>query len=294
MGDNITYKKLLSDPTESYRTQLDLLMEWGYGINALNSKERLYLVPSACRIPIIYTLPKIHKNIQVPPACPIVNAIGSVTAWLGEYLDKFLQPSVKVTRAYLKDTSELLQLLDDVQLSTASETYLVTAYVCSLYTIIQHEDAALALNWALSRRDDIPHSQKQFLGYALDYFRSHNYFWWNGQFFSQQVGVAMVAKYAPSLPNLFMAEWEDRHVFSKRCPQLKFYRRFIDDLLFIWEGSQESAVEFLEDLNRNTNNIKLDCQISESSNFLDVIIEKDKLNTKAAFLNLSNTEEPLK
>lgn len=191
-------KRLASDPTEPYRTQLNSLVEWGYGINALNLKEKKYLVPSACRIPVIYTLPKIHKDTQTPPARPIVNGIGSVTARLGEYLDKFLQPSVKVTKAYLKDTSELLRLLELVELGTASETHLVTADVASLYTIFQHEDAALALNWVLSRRDDIPHMQKCFLGQVLDFCMSHNYFWFNGQFFSQQVGVAMGSKYAPA------------------------------------------------------------------------------------------------
>lgn len=65
----------------------------------------------------------------------------------------------------------------------------------------------LALNWALSRREDIPHAQKCFLGQSLDsYCMSHNYVWFNGHFFLQQVGVAMGAKYAPSLANLFMAE----------------------------------------------------------------------------------------
>lgn len=150
LNDQTTYKKLLSDPTESYISQLNSLVEWGYGINALNLKGKRYLVPSACRIPVICTLPKIHKDTQNPPARPIVNGIGLVTARLGEYLDKFLQPSVKITRAYLKDTSELLQLLEVVELSTSVETYLVTADVASLYTIIQHEDAALALNWALT------------------------------------------------------------------------------------------------------------------------------------------------
>lgn len=102
-----------------------------------------------------------------------------------------------------------------------------------------HEDVALALNWALSKRDDIPSVQKRFLGQVLDFCMSHNYFWCDGHFYSQQVGVAMGAKYAPSLANLFMAEWEDRKVFSQKRPQLLFYRRFIDDLLFIWEGTEE-------------------------------------------------------
>lgn len=61
LGDQVTCKKLRSDLTNSYKEQLDLLVEWGLRNNALNPKERKYLKPSVCRIPVIYTLPKIHK-----------------------------------------------------------------------------------------------------------------------------------------------------------------------------------------------------------------------------------------
>ena len=90
LSDTSTYRKLASDPTEPYKVQLDALVDWGYHTGALNLKEKKYLAPSACRIPVIYTLPKIRKNEIIPPARPIVNGIGSVTARLGEYLDRFL------------------------------------------------------------------------------------------------------------------------------------------------------------------------------------------------------------
>lgn len=86
----------------------------------------------------------------------------------------------------------------------------------SLYTVIQHDNALLALNWALSQREDLPHSQKVFLRDALDFCLSHNYFWFNNKFFSQKRGVAIGAKFAPSIANLFMGEWEDKFVFGKK------------------------------------------------------------------------------
>lgn len=67
---------------------------------------------------------------------------------------------MKITRAHLRDTTDLLQRLGNVHLNPMAEIYLVTADVSSLYTIIQHEDASLSLNWALSRREDIPDVQK--------------------------------------------------------------------------------------------------------------------------------------
>lgn len=74
-------------------------------------------------------------------------------------------------------------------------------------------------------------------------------------------------------------------MFSTPRPQLKFYRRFIDGLLFIWEGSEKSAVEFLGYLN-NMNNIVLDYQIIDKTvNVLDVTFEKtlSKISTTVYF-----------
>lgn len=61
----------------------------------MNKKETKYLQPNVCRIPFIYTLPKIHKDKIKPPGRLIVNGINSVGARIGEYIDWFLQPVVK-------------------------------------------------------------------------------------------------------------------------------------------------------------------------------------------------------
>lgn len=228
----------------------------------------MFLTPSFCCIPTNYTLPKVHKDAVNPPARPIVNIIGSVTARLGQYLDKFLQTSVVNTRAYLKDTRSFLELISEVNLAGKPEVYLVTADVSSLYTIIPHDDALLSLNWALSQQEYIPHEQKVFLGQGLDFCLSHNYFWYSQGFYSQKRGVAMGAKFAPSIAKLFMAEWEDKSIFANRNEHLLFYRRYIDDLFFIWEGDERSLHNFLRILNLNKNNIKLEYEFSREHNSL--------------------------
>lgn len=50
LGDQSTYRRLTSDPTEPYKAQLNLLVEWVFRNNSLNLKERRYLNPSACKI----------------------------------------------------------------------------------------------------------------------------------------------------------------------------------------------------------------------------------------------------
>lgn len=204
--DPETYRRLPKEPTLRYKEKINALIEFGYRTKVLTNKEKRYLIPSACRIPIIYTLPKIHKNVQCPVAHPIVNGIGLVMARLEEYLDKFLQPRVTATRAFLKDTKDYLRSIKDIKLQNQSPTYLVTEDVSSPYTIIQHKYTLQALNWAFSWREDIPHDQNVFLQESLDFCLSHNYFWYHNTCYSQKNGVAMGAKFAPSLANIFMVE----------------------------------------------------------------------------------------
>lgn len=70
----------------------------------------------------------------------------------------------------------------------------------------------------------------------------------------------MGTKFTPITANLFMGEWDDKIIFSIKREELIFYKRYIDDLFFIWVGSTESLQQFIQKLNVNNNNIKLTTQ----------------------------------
>lgn len=99
-------------------------------------KEVLYFDPLMCQTPIIYLLPKIHKDAFFPPGRPIVNGNESVSTCLGQYIDLFLKPLVVETRAYLRDSKHMIQNIET--LNCSSNSILVMADVGSLYTIIGH------------------------------------------------------------------------------------------------------------------------------------------------------------
>lgn len=54
----------------------------------------------------------------------------------------------------------------------------------------------------------------------------------------------MGAKYAPSVANLFMAEWEEEAIYRDRPKELLLYKRYIDDLTVIWTGDVVSLIHF--------------------------------------------------
>lgn len=49
----------------------------------------------------------------------------------------------------------------------------------------------------------------------------------------------MGAKYAPSVANLFLNRWEEEQIYSVQRENLKMYRRYIEDIVIIWRGTEE-------------------------------------------------------
>lgn len=284
LQDDTTYEKLRGDPTNRFKLKLADLLQEGKVNGILDTKEHRYLTINCPRIPVIYTLPKVHKDSRNPPGRPIVSGIGSLTSRLGEYIDHYLQPLVTSLPAYLRDTGHLLQILDQVE--NVDDCIIVTADVSSLYTIIPQSEALTSCRFYLDQDASLHVAQRNFILNCLEFCLKYNYFWYAGDFYLQKVGVAMGGKFSPSVANLFMGRWEQTTIFVNQPPELILWRRYIDDCLFIWRGSEESLMEYMTSLNNNNLNIKLTFHHSKSSvDFLDITIyvENHELKTKTFF-----------
>ncbi|KAM4050613.1 uncharacterized protein ACNLHF_017504 isoform 1-T1 [Anomaloglossus baeobatrachus] len=113
---------------------------------------------------------------------------------------------------------------------------------------------------------------------------NHNYFLFDRQYYRQTSGVAMGARFAPSYANLFLGWWEATVVYRSEFFErfVTHWRRFIDDVIFIWSGPEEVCHDFLRSLNDNDMNIFLTYTISPSTaTFLDlqVRIKDGRLET---------------
>uniref|UniRef100_A0A8C5MZ48 Reverse transcriptase domain-containing protein n=1 Tax=Leptobrachium leishanense TaxID=445787 RepID=A0A8C5MZ48_9ANUR len=256
LSDNNTYKIMKKDPTSDMKITLMALLNEGRINNILNKKEYEYLSINHPKIPTFYILPKLHKNRENPPGRPIISGIGSISSRLSEYIDIFLQPVVKNTRSYLKDTKDILNIL--IQHQWQDDFWLVTGDVASLYTIIQHFKGLQATSKFLEMDGKIPLEQRDFLIASIKWILHNNYFWFNQDFYIQVAGTAMGTRFAPSYANLFMAFWEETFLDDFLGAGLVTYRRYIDDVIFIWKGDEASLQVFLAFLNRNDFNIHLD------------------------------------
>ena len=106
------------------------------------TKKWLSQTPNPPRIPIFYTLTKIHKPL--PVGRPIISSCEGPTERISSFLDHLLQPIAQKQKSYLKDTADFINFIEKTQVS--QNTILVSMDVTSLYTNIP-QDEGITIVW---------------------------------------------------------------------------------------------------------------------------------------------------
>uniref|UniRef100_A0A8C5Q1A3 Reverse transcriptase domain-containing protein n=1 Tax=Leptobrachium leishanense TaxID=445787 RepID=A0A8C5Q1A3_9ANUR len=287
LGDETTYEKLKSDPIKDIKERINILLQEGLDKEILNQQEYNNIKMEYTKTPHMYILPKIHKYPTNPPGRPIVAGIDSITSHLSKYVDLILQPIVCKIPSHLKDTLDVLTLLKDLRLENSD--ILVTCDVNALYSSIPHQMGLKVVEKEISKVDSINPEQLSFILNSINFILKNNYFKFEEDFFIQLKGTKMGTKFALSYANLYMAGWESQFVYGSRSwalGNLLSYKRYIDDIFFVWRGSEENLQAFLTSLDSPEWGIKLDSKWSrECVNFLDLKIyrEGDNIKTKTFF-----------
>ena len=80
----------------------------------------------------------------------------------------------------------------------------------------------------------------------------------------------MGTKCAPTYSSLFMGKFEEINIIPRIRNFILLYVRYIDDIFFIWKGTEEELQKFLAEVNDIHPTIKFDYEFSKKSiNFLD-------------------------
>lgn len=92
----------------------------------------------------------------------------------------------------------------------------------------------------------------------------------------------MGTRVAPSYANLFIGHFEETYIYSNPPfkEKIHLYKRYIDDLFFLWEGSEEEALNFTVYLNNNSWGISFSPEFGTLEiDFLDLsITHKEKFS----------------
>lgn len=146
----------------------------GLHLGILTKKQAEYIITDRPRIQVFLYLPKLHRGGFPTSFRPIVSGISSLNKNLYEWVDSLLQPLVKQIPGYLKDVKDVLAILN--YLSCGQDYCWITADVSSLYSIITHDLACVAVNWFLETYSNFSTDLKNFLLLAIFYLLKHNFF----------------------------------------------------------------------------------------------------------------------
>jgi peptide-methionine (R)-S-oxide reductase len=183
--------------------------------------------------------------------------------------------------SFIEDTPDLLRALEELKKEQIPDSAIpVTIDVVGLYSNIPQDEALKRMEEALEAR---PACQKQqvptnFLMTLLNLVLSLNIFTFNGNLYKQLWGVAMGTRCAPTVANIFMGAIEKKILDSSTHSSLifkGFWRRFIDDIILIWTGTEEELTDFIQFINSIHPTIKFTANYSfqtRSVPFLDTTI----------------------
>ena len=272
LSDKNFYKKLTHNPTSEHAALVDNAIDNLKHRGALDEKTAKKLKTDNPKTPRLYFLPKIHKPNN--PGRPVVSSIGCHTEKISHYVDHHLQPLNKALPSYVQDTTDFLKKLDNLPEELPENAILVTMDVRSLYTNVPNQEGIEAVKSYLRAR---ARPSDRFLSQVISTFLSLiltlNNFVFNDDNFVQVNGASMGTKCAPTYASLFMGRFEESHIIPRIKDSILIYNRYIDDIFFIWKGSESDLLKFFKEINEVHPTIKFDHEYSrEKINFLDAAV----------------------
>ncbi|XP_043922873.1 uncharacterized protein LOC122798192 [Protopterus annectens] len=279
LEDRNTYKPISIDDVNSIVTNIhdrlyDLLM-----CMQISYEMYEFLFIENPLVPCLKGLPKLHKNIHPVPMRPIVSGKGWSTSTISIFIEKILRPVVDSITFILKDT---YQLLNDIELLQqdwvgTDDILLMSLDVKNLFTCIPNEYGIQAVREIMAHETTFTTNRQTLLCQLLDMVLHNNVFLFNKKYFLQTWGVAMGTPCANTYANLVMHFWEQQYMFNNAwAHRIKFYRRFVDDVVIIWEGTFILFQELLVYLESTTDFLRFTAEHSNVSiNFLDVTLTFD-------------------
>ncbi|XP_041417071.1 uncharacterized protein LOC121393224 [Xenopus laevis] len=277
LADTTKYNRLSFDPTVNFQNELRLLLQMAKSNGWVTESMCEFFLPAHPIRPVIYTLPKGHKSLHTPPGRPIISSNGSLNEGIAAYVDSLLQPCVQNMTSYLKDTNDFLKMIRSIS-CPITDMVLVTMDVQSLYTCIPHDAGVEAVQELVIGNALYTGPPVEFMLDLLRFILHKNYFKFENEYFVQRTGTAMGSKVAPAYANAFMHKFESDHIL---CHPLfrqygAFYRRYIDDVFYVWLGPIDKLDEFVGYLNDLDSPVKFTAKYDlQQIDFLDVKVYKE-------------------
>ena len=242
LSDSRTYRKLTETESNTrcayIRTLIDgFLATFG---KRIGKESTGFITKSTAEIKpgnepsYMYLTAKVHKTPLKTQ--PIISTVGSITSGLGRWIDIELKKISKHLPYIAKSSREVKH--DLCSKTWAKESLLFTMDAVSMYTNIHVKHALPTIKDFLTKTTkgkricNTSNIKVDALIAAIEIVMEHNVFRFGDTFWLQLAGTAMGTAPAPEWATVYFVIWE-MAIISK-FPELKYYRRYIDDGMGIW------------------------------------------------------------
>jgi hypothetical protein len=264
------FKKLKTDETVMRERRLHNYLK---SLNNVDRKTKLSdlnykrIAPCGSKAGVLYGLPKIHKDNC--PLRPIISAVGTYNYRLAKFLVEILTPIVN-SEYTIKDTFDFVNKVAD--LDPNIDKSMLSFDVESLFTNIPTvETIQIILKLVYTKKKKFFHGlMKEELEKLLIVCTQESHFQFNNEFFDQIDGVSMGSPLGPLFANVFMADFEKKHMNKLKSMGVNIWFRYVDDIFATLSiSNNEQAI--LEFLNKQHPNIKFTIEKEEKKSlpFLD-------------------------
>ena len=291
LSDPTTYKQCSHDRTKEVAHKANWAIKHHTEVGTLTRYQRGQLLTEVdtVRVQQLYFLRKVHKDPH--KIRPIVSASSGPTEKISGHLCKRFAPHLEDVTSLVKNSIQVVQILEALPLSEEPDITLVTFDVESLYpSIPQGPGIEMVLQRVCptspptSRRSNLKNMLREFLKIVL----GDNHFQFHNQHYDQIKGVAMGTSCAPQFANLFLASLEERALSSWQGTKPKLWLRFLDDIFMLWKGNQQELKLFHNHLNQQISSINFTMESSqEQAVFLDLQIYKGSRFRENKLLDVS-------
>ena len=232
------------------------------------------------RAPLFYGPPKLHKKqtTNYIKTRPVVAKINSFVEIASKFVDYHLTSLFPFVTTYLKDSFTLLHELQHIKQPLHPKYKLLTIDAIGMYTNISTSHGLATLEKFIKKHEHKikKHFPTDFIIQLLQIVMENNIFRFGDLWFKQLNGTAMGTISAVKYATLYCALHEEEYIIPKYKNQLLYFKRYIDDIIIIWDDSgQYSWNTLVQDLKFGILEWEAKAP-SYSINFLDLNIKINK------------------
>ena len=216
----------IEELTNSYASQLSTAEQTYF--------ERLF--QQKHRVSQFYISLKVHKTPMATR--PIVSTCGSLLEGVSKWLDYHLKDITPLVPTALRDSYQLLEELKTLG-RLPPHARLFTCDAVSMYTNINTKHGVLTFKkWIEQHSNELPPDFPTALFLKLlELVMSENIFQFDDTFYRQEDGTAMGTSCAVQYAGNYYGYHERHELIPRFTRQLKFFKRFVDDMFGIWVGN---------------------------------------------------------